>query len=996
MTDYNALAKQFGGSTGAVAPVAPVTPTPSLLPKASKPVVLPTASNQTTTSTPAVILPKNTKPAPIDYTALASKFGATQSAPPPEPAPFKYDVPLTQQSKIQKYQAEAEVAKQKADKANSFTEKYLRPVADSILPGTASLGDTIGGIINTNTLTDDHTKTMQNIGNTQLALMKKIQADDKAGKDTTHLKQMYNDGVDSLGRLQDQYNEATGGAKKTWQQVLGEIGMTGLNVLTAGTYDGIAGEAKGAITKIASGALPEVGNAGKLAVTGKITGAVSKLLPESASYTAKKVLPTAVEDATKAFTAKKLLPKIGRVVEGAAIGEGYDATQNLQEGKTGTDVLTDGYAKYLGGAIPAVLEGAGAVTRKIGSLTPAQAEERLANNLNETFKKGTIGVKNIADFADERGINLGKELVDRRIRPIVENDRLKFGTEPFKQLDTEIANDSQVIDKVLEQYPDTKVSASDLKSEVARQISSDPIASRQGETESLIKQAQSKIDDYARQKGRTDFTLPEIQEFKKGAWELSKKFKVSDIGKSDASSYLGTAFKNVIEKEVPDANIRAINQKIGRAQEVYKLLDKTNSLQDGGIVLKGGKIGKYGSKVAGATAGAIVGTTVGGPIGGVAGAYAGAKVSDLIRNISQKAEILGPLDRILLKFADKAPEDAAILEARQFIDDVKAGKKPTVTPRVQETLQRAYENKAKVLPPDEVKQMEMGTYKLRKNPVTGIVEPTGDYRKPGINFYPPKPVEPTEMGTYKLGKNDEVKYRKPDANFYPSKNSEPRISSKSEKSILGSDARSLPEQKNTTKTTTANIPKGDIKGSVQPPVKKSKYLPRNEGFAKAKALLAGGAVAGGVALANIPYKATYTAKPVELPKTDSINVPKLQSAIASNETGGEKTPYTFSQPSGDKKLGKALGKYQVTEGELKSYGEKLLGEHITAKEFLASPKLQDQYIQAKIKYLQGKGLTTASQILAAHRGGFSNLDAIPSKIKQYQDYVDKGLLVYKK
>lgn len=42
------------------------------------------------------------------------------------------------------------------------------------------------------------------------------------------------------------------------------------------------------------------------------------------------------------------------------------------------------------------------------------------------------------------------------------------------------------------------------------------------------------------------------------------------------------------------------------------------------------------------------------------------------------------------------------------------------------------------IPKDAPVTKEMGSYKLGKNPITGIVEETGQYRKPGVNFYPKK------------------------------------------------------------------------------------------------------------------------------------------------------------------------------------------------------------------------------------------------------------------
>src|SRR4051812_12898140 len=85
------------------------------------------------------------------------------------------------------------------------------------------------------------------------------------------------------------------------------------------------------------------------------------------------------------------------------------------------------------------------------------------------------------------------------------------------------------------------------------------------------------------------------------------------------------------------------------------------------------------------------------------------------------------------------------------------------------------------------------------------------------------------------------------------------------------------------------------------------------------------------------------------------DIPLIRDAIAHNETRGETNPYSFFQPSGNKTLGNALGKYQVTEGELGTYAQRFLGQPVTAAAFLASPPLQDKYVNNKIQYLIDKG-----------------------------------------
>lgn len=100
---------------------------------------------------------------------------------------------------------------------------------------------------------------------------------------------------------------------------------------------------------------------------------------------------------------------------------------------------------------------------------------------------------------------------------------------------------------------------------------------------------------------------------------------------------------------------------------------------------------------------------------------------------------------------------------------------------------------------------------------------------------------------------------------------------------------------------------------------------------------------------------------------------KVLQAFKHNETGiiAPEKRYAFSQPSGDKALGLALGAYQVTEYFLKKYSKRYLGRTVTAKEFLANPQLQDDFMRNRIVYLRKQGYTLA-QIADIHRHGSTN------------------------
>lgn len=138
----------------------------------------------------------------------------------------------------------------------------------------------------------------------------------------------------------------------------------------------------------------------------------------------------------------------------------------------------------------------------------------------------------------------------------------------------------------------------------------------------------------------------------------------------------------------------------------------------------------------------------------------------------------------------------------------------------------------------------------------------------------------------------------------------------------------------------------------------------------------------------------YVAPPAVVPTKPVLNKQKFLSGIASNETDGVKgNPYSFSQPSGNSKLGKALGKYQVTEGELKTYGKKYLGQSMTPQQFLASTTAQDNYMYNKAQALVSEGYTP-EDIADIHNKGIKNSYPAGSGKYQNPEYVNNFSLIY--
>lgn len=114
----------------------------------------------------------------------------------------------------------------------------------------------------------------------------------------------------------------------------------------------------------------------------------------------------------------------------------------------------------------------------------------------------------------------------------------------------------------------------------------------------------------------------------------------------------------------------------------------------------------------------------------------------------------------------------------------------------------------------------------------------------------------------------------------------------------------------------------------------------------------------------------------QLPASDLI------SAIGMAETrgvGDDTKRYSFTKPSGAGDL--ALGKYQIREATLRENSERYLGKKVSPKEFLASPKLQDEFLDKMISRWRAEG-SSDDDIISTHRSGPQ------SKTEDDRDYIE--------
>lgn len=132
---------------------------------------------------------------------------------------------------------------------------------------------------------------------------------------------------------------------------------------------------------------------------------------------------------------------------------------------------------------------------------------------------------------------------------------------------------------------------------------------------------------------------------------------------------------------------------------------------------------------------------------------------------------------------------------------------------------------------------------------------------------------------------------------------------------------------------------------------------------------------------------TYTRTPA---RSENYDIPKILAALAKNETGGvpEVQRDSFSKPSGSKALGNDLGRFQVTEGELRDNAQKFLGHPVTSQQFVSDPDAQRAYMTRKVASLLDEHVPLAG-VFALHSQGMSgskDLGVVDQKIQDSNAY----------
>ncbi len=641
----------------------------------------------------------------------APNFFAETAA--PVPSTFKYSTLPTaadRAAKIANLQAEARVAEEASRKANSVGGKakaFGGAFVKSLFGSEVGLGKTIAAEIGAGKAAKTVTEIAEQTADQKIKLIKLIREKKARGEDTSRLERTYNDVYGENVPLLTVKDLLPAIDKKT-SKVVGELGGTALDILTAGTYgketkvmqsgklasktNAIVGETIANHLKSTDqiiknlppervaqmGGIPEILkhtrtnivdqlrkqglteaantiakiNPAAYSTFGAYTEAISKAAPSigAVKTTLSTLFPElgkiSRQKASGLFTAKGL----ANVGKGAGIGYGYDVTQGLQgargEKREDGKAFIPGAGTIVGASIPIINESVQTVKNL---RNPDFKAQKLADaRTKELDKLDTYeGIRKTLEKGKERGIN-PKEIVSQ-------TDVLHGAVDNTGTVHTK--GEGGAIDQYTRQYIDPnegivrKALEKEGRSETVEQITkrlNDAVDKSGMEGAELVaakKKVASEVAGY-KLRANADGKIPltVLHDAK-----VSKYNNINFLTEAEKQRYeksIAKELKKMVEDGTDSIDVREVNRELSKHFSVIEYLDKLNNKK-----VEGGRLGKYFAR----TIGAIVGAHFG-PIGSIIGAEAAAG----IKGNQMAATFAGKTGRVI-------PEAEVLLKARDYV-----------------------------------------------------------------------------------------------------------------------------------------------------------------------------------------------------------------------------------------------------------------------------------------------------------------------------------------
>lgn len=408
--------------------------------------------------------------------------------------------------------------------------------------------------------------------------------------------------------------------------------------------------------------LPLLGDFNIEAQKGGVEGAkqIASDALKSTTYLAAPSIPKA---GPLASTATKVATRGAKIAMGAASGYASDVATNLDQGKIGKDIFKPGLGTAIGAGLPALGGAVDLVKGAKGSIGPLKNAakqslvkrevDKLAQKYDEVFTSTKAAKKGFVK-SERAGKNPSRFLAERG--DIVDVENGKINAQPVMlrvEQDADALED--VFDGILQEKDrfltaDKYISLSQLGARVKSRLASSTNKAS-GELSSMNDEVDRLIGEFKKQFGDR-INLSQLNLIKRGQWKQSKVFDATKPAfTGDVNYNFGRVAKDLIEDNIPEADIRMFNAMLG---DHYDALDSLRRID--GNAVKGGRLGGYFARTIGAVAGAKAG-----PIGSIIGAVTG----DTVSQIMQANYIANPIKKLILSRIPK--ERPVYAQAQQAI-----------------------------------------------------------------------------------------------------------------------------------------------------------------------------------------------------------------------------------------------------------------------------------------------------------------------------------------
>ena len=384
--------------------------------------------------------------------------------------------------------------------------------------------------------------------------------------------------------------------------------------------------------------------------------------------------------------APKVAAGVGQVATGLATGYAGDVSSNLAKGQTGASIAKPGLGTVIGGGLAgAGLAGAGLYDHFLGD---QKAVENVTQAYSDAAGSTKTGIRNMSKTA-ARGLQDNPSfLANAGIPPETEeiNGRRVFTTGADSQSQQTVQSRLSALTNLRDQAIEASNGTSNL--EDLRQAA---LAKANTEVSGTARDAvqnhiNEEFDAYKAQYGKAgtdEVSLPDMNAIKKDLQAKTNYDATRPSIVTQANKMMANLAKTQVETDATKAGTPAIGELNKVIQQHIDSLDFLNKIN--GQTVKGGRIGSYIAKGAGAVVGARIGHAVGGGalgelLGTLGGEQAGGAVSKFLQSLAAGgSSSAGTLGRM-------ASEDPQVV--RQFLQYIgsEGGK---VAPVVQPSTQGA-------------------------------------------------------------------------------------------------------------------------------------------------------------------------------------------------------------------------------------------------------------------------------------------------------------------